>query len=204
MLQHTKRTAAAADRNKPFIAEVLATVLPQSGLVLEVASGTGQHAVFFAERFPQLRFQPTDLDAEARASIAAWTGEAALPNLLPPLALDATRPATWPLVRADAVLCVNMIHIAPWAACLGLLDGAARVLPPDGPLILYGPFHVDHRPTAPSNAEFDAGLRARDPSWGVRDLGDVAEAAKARGLDLAQVVDMPANNKTVIFRRSAA
>lgn len=204
MPAQTKRIAPAADRNKPFIAEVLATVLPQSGLVLEVASGTGQHAVFFAERFPHLSFQPTDFDAEARASIASWIEEVALPNLRPPLALDATRPETWPLAQADAVLCVNMIHIAPWAACLGLLDGAARVLPPDGPLILYGPFHIDHRPTAPSNADFDAGLRARDPSWGVRDLGDVADAAKARGLELAQVVDMPANNKSVIFRRRAA
>lgn len=204
MLPHTKRIAAAADRNKPFIAQVLSTVLPPSGLVLEVASGTGQHAVFFAEQFPHLTFQPTDYDAEARASIAAWVEEAARPNLRPPLALDATLPATWPITAADAVLCVNMIHIAPWSAGLGLLDGAARVLPPGGPLILYGPFHVDHRPTAPSNADFDASLRARDPAWGVRDLGDVAEAAKARGLELAQVVDMPANNKTVIFRRRAA
>lgn len=203
MIPHNKRIAAAADRNKPFIAQVLSTVLPPSGLVLEVASGTGQHAAFFAERFPHLSFQPTDFDAEARASIAAWVEEAALPNLRPPLALDATQPATWPLATADAVLCVNMIHIAPWAACLGLLDGAARVLPPGGPLILYGPFHVDHRPTAPSNADFDASLRSRDPSWGVRDLGDVADAARARGLELEQAVDMPANNKTVILRRRA-
>lgn len=196
-----KRAAAAADRNKQFIADVLARVLPMSGLVLEVASGTGQHAIYFAERFPQLTWQPTDLDAGARASIAAWTREAALANVRPPLALDACAPATWPLDAADAVFCANLIHIAPWAACLGLLEGAARLLPVDGPLVLYGPFHVEHRPTAPSNAAFDEDLRARDPQWGVRDLSDVCDAARAQGLELQESFEMPANNKTLVFRR---
>lgn len=196
-----KRVAAAADRNKAFIADVLQRVLPPAGLVLEVASGTGQHAVFFAARFPRLQWQPTDLEPAARASIAGWAREAQLPNLRPPLELDASAPATWPIERADAVVCANLIHIAPWAAALGLLEGAARILPVGGPLVLYGPYHVDHQPTAPSNATFDADLRARDPAWGVRDLGDVTDAARAQGLVLDEVVDMPANNKTVVFRR---
>jgi SAM-dependent methyltransferase len=202
MLACMRRVAAAADRNKVFIAEVLERVLPPSGLVLEVASGTGQHAVFLAERFPHLSWQPTDLDAEALASIAAWREEAALSNLRPPLPLDASAPASWPLDAADAVVCTNMIHIAPWSCCLGLLEGAARILPPGAPLVIYGPFHVDHRPTTPSNAAFDADLRARDPAWGVRDLGDVTDAARERGLERAEVVEMPANNKTLVFRRS--
>jgi len=199
-----KRVAPAVDRNKTFIADVLARVLPARGLILEVASGSGQHAVFFARRFPEVTWQPTDRDDDALASIAAWSAQDGPSNLRPALRLDAASPATWPLAACEAVVCINMIHIAPWTACLGLLDGAARALSPAAPLVLYGPFHVDGRPTSASNAAFDADLRARDPSWGVRDLAEVAAAAAMRGLELAEVVDMPANNKTVVLRRAAA
>jgi hypothetical protein len=165
-----------------------------------VASGTGEHAACFAAALPHLTFQPSDPDEAHRASIAAWRDHAALPNLRPPLALDATE-EPWPLDRADAVLCVNMIHIAPWAACERLVAGAARVLPAGGPLILYGPFRRGGAHTSASNAAFDASLRAQDPAWGVRDLDDVRRVAEARGLTLDEAVDMPSNNLTVVFRR---
>lgn len=199
MTTDTRRSAPAAQRNAEPILRVLETVLPARGLVLEVASGTGEHARFFAQRLPGLDWQPSDPDPEARASIDAWAADAGLPNLRPALVLDACD-AAWPLDRADAVVCINMIHIAPWAAALGLLDGAARLLPRGGPLVLYGPFARGGRHTAPSNERFDAALRARDPNWGVRDLDDVAAEAEARGLALEQVTEMPANNLTAVFR----
>jgi SAM-dependent methyltransferase len=197
-----KRVAAAADRNKEAIAEVLAEVLPRSGLVVEVASGTGQHAAHFAARFPAVTWQPTDLSPEARASIEAYRGELGLPNLLSPLPLDAAG-AAWPVARAEAVLCINMIHIAPWAACLGLLRGAGRILPVEAPLVLYGPFAIDGDFTAPSNVAFDQRLRGEDPAWGVRELREVERAALEAGLRLDRVVPRPANNHVVVFRRAA-
>lgn len=197
-----RRHAPAAARNREPILAVLRRHLPETGLVLEVSSGTGEHAVHFAAALPGLTWQPSDPDPDARASIAAWAAEAGLPNLRPPLALDAAT-EDWPVARADAVLCINMIHIAPWAAGLGLLRGAARRLPPGGPLILYGPYRRGGRHTAPSNAAFDAGLRAQDPRWGVRNLEAVAEAAAATGFGPPSVEEMPANNLTVVFRRTA-
>jgi hypothetical protein len=193
----------AAERNKQPILEVLTTVLPRSGTVLEIASGTGQHVVHFARALPALVWQPTDADPELRAAAAARIAAAALDNLLPPLALDVLD-SSWPVTEAGAVLCINMIHISPWAATPALLRGAARLLGARAPLVLYGPFKRAGRHTAPSNEAFDASLRARNADWGVRDLDDVAEHARAQGFELADVVTMPANNFMVIFARAAA
>jgi SAM-dependent methyltransferase len=195
-----KRHAPPTERNREPLLAVLRQVLPASGTLLEVASGTGQHAVFFAREFPGLSWQPTDLDPESLASIAAWREEAALPNLLPPLPLDATQDA-WPVQTADALLNVNMIHISPWAACQGLMRGAGRVLSPGGCLVMYGPYFVEGRETAPSNLAFDESLRARNPTWGVRELGAVTAEAARSGLVRERVVDMPSNNLTVVFRK---
>ncbi len=194
-----RRFAPAAARNREPILAALRGRLPAAGLLLEVASGTGEHAAHLAAAFPTLTIQPSDPDADARASIAAWAAEAGLPNLRPPLALDAAA-AAWPLAHADAVLCINMIHIAPWAAAEGLLHGAARILPPGAPLVLYGPFRQGGAHTAPSNAAFDDSLRAQDPRWGVRDLEAVAALAAGQGFGAPEVVPMPANNLTVVFR----
>jgi hypothetical protein len=195
-----KRVAPAAERNRTAIAEILQRVLPPAGLVLEIASGSGQHASFFARTFPALTWQPTDLDDDARASIAAYRAEDGLPNLQAPLRLDASKD-DWPVTRADAVVCINMIHIAPWAACLGLLRGAVRVLPPAGPLVLYGPFAIDGDFIADSNVAFDQRLRGENPQWGVRELREVERAATDVGLRLDRCVARPANNQVVVFRR---
>jgi SAM-dependent methyltransferase len=197
-----RRSAPATLRNRDAILAVLRRHLPAAGTVLEVASGTGEHAIHFAAALPGLSFQPSDPDPAARASTDAWVRAAGLGNIRPTLALDAAAAETWPVERADAVLCINMIHIAPWAAALGLVRGAARLLPPGGPLVLYGPFRRGGTHTAPSNAAFDAGLRAQDPAWGVRDLEAVAAAAAAAGFDPAPVIEaMPANNLTLVLRR---
>jgi hypothetical protein len=175
-------------------------VLPPAGIVLEIASGTGEHAVFFGRRLPHLTWQPTDLDAAARASIVAWAAEAGVANVEAPLALDASQP-NWPIDRADAVIAVNMVHISPWVATVGLLIGAARVLPAGAPLVLYGPYKRDGQHTAPSNEAFDQNLRRQNPAWGVRDLETVVETADAAGLTLAEIAPMPANNLGLVFRR---
>jgi SAM-dependent methyltransferase len=200
MSADARRFAPAVARNKAAITEALARHLPAPGLVLEIASGSGEHALHFAAHFPGLRFQPTDPDAAALASIAAWREEAQLANLLPPLMLDVMAD-TWPVQRADAVVCINMIHIAPWEATAALMRGAARILSPNGMLFLYGPFKQAGEHTAPSNAEFDASLRAQDARWGVRDLEAVACAASAAGFAAPVIESMPANNLSVIFRR---
>ncbi len=197
--------APATQRNRDPILAVLEPLLGK-GTVLEVASGTGEHATWLASRLPSVRFQPSDPEPAHRASITAWTRALGVSNVAPPLDLDA-RAATWPLppeVREQlrAVLCINMIHIAPWEATRGLMRNAAAVLPPGGLLYLYGPFRRQGRHTAPSNAEFDEGLRARDPSWGVRDLEAVEELARAEGLSTESVVAMPANNLSVLLRRA--
>jgi SAM-dependent methyltransferase len=194
-------TAPAVARNRDPILAVLREVLPAAGTVLEIAGGSGEHAVHFAAALPHLVWQPTDPDAEALRSIAAHAERARLPNLLAPLELDATA-AVWPLTRADAVVSINMIHIAPWRAAEGLMAGAARLLPPDGPLYLYGPYREHGRHTAPSNAAFDESLKMRDPAWGVRDLDEVVALAGRHGLALQRTVAMPANNLSVIFRRN--
>jgi hypothetical protein len=193
-------TAPAVARNRDPILAVLRDVLP-SGTVLEIASGSGEHAVHFAAALPHLVWQPTDPDAAARGSIAAHAAQAGLTNLLPPLELDASAPM-WPVTRADALVSINMIHISPWRATQGLMAGAARVLPAGAPLYLYGPYRRHGLHTAPSNAAFDASLRARDPAWGVRDLDAVVELAAAHGFALERTVAMPANNLSVIFRRN--
>jgi hypothetical protein len=194
-------TAPAVARNRDPILAVLRDVLPAAGTVLEIASGTGEHAIHFAAALPHLVWQPTDPDAEARGSIAAHAARAGLANLLPPLELDASAPI-WPVTRADALASINMIHISPWRATQGLMAGAARVLPAGAPLYLYGPYRRHGLHTAPSNAAFDASLRARDPEWGVRDLDEVVALAAGHGLVLQRTVAMPANNLSVIFRRN--
>jgi hypothetical protein len=178
----------------------LQRVLPHEGLLLEIASGTGEHVVYFAERFPGLEWQPSDIHADALGSIRAWIGEADLANLREPLVLDSSAPQ-WPIERADALLCINMVHISPWASALGLLDGASRLLAPGGPLILYGPWLSDRIETAPSNAEFDSSLKQRDPQWGLRNVEDFAAEAEARGLSLVEQRPMPANNLMLLFRK---
>jgi hypothetical protein len=196
-----KRCAPAADRNKDAILEVLSEVLPERGLVLEVASGSGQHAVHFAAALPGLVWQPSDADAQALDSIGAYIAQAELPNLRPPLLLDA-RSDTWPLDSAAAVVCINMIHIAPWSACLGLLRGASRVLPKGGPLVLYGPYSIHGDFTAPSNVEFDRGLRGQNDDWGVRELDEIERSAAEFGLRLERVVPRPANNHVLVLRHT--
>jgi len=198
-----KRHAPATLRNRDAIAAVLAQELPPSGLVLEVASGSGEHIVHFARLFPQLDWQPTDPDPAALGSILAWSEEAGLPNLRPPLMLDAAA-SSWPVERADALLCINMVHISPWTATLGLLAGAARILPPQAPLILYGPYFQEDVETAPSNLAFDAQLRSQNPEWGVRQLEAVDAAAARLGLHRTALHCMPANNLMLAYRRPPA
>jgi hypothetical protein len=197
------RTAPSTARNRNPILEVLRTRLPASGMVLEIAAGAGEHAVHFAGALPRLQWQPTDADPEALASISAWREHAGLGNILPPLRLDASQPDTWPVERAHAVVAINMVHISPWAATVGLMAGAARVLPSGGRLFLYGPFIESDAPTAPSNLEFDRSLRRRNPDWGVRHLDDLVALGAAHGLALSERVTMPANNRVLVFRKSS-
>jgi hypothetical protein len=196
------RSAPAAARNRDPILQVLRDYLPMPASVLEIASGSGEHAVWFSRALPLATWQPSDRDAGAMASIAAWQEASDLPNLRPPVTLDASDPDSWPIDRADAIVAINMIHISPWAATEGLLAGADRILPPEGLLFCYGPFRVNGAHTAPSNAAFDADLRARNPEWGIRDLSDIAALAVRNDLVLAERIAMPANNFTLIFRRS--
>lgn len=195
----TKRYAPATQRNREPILEVLRKILPPQGLVLEVASGTGEHSTFFASQLPGLTFQPSDPSFENRQSVASWAVELAVSNVRKPLALD-VREDPWPLSKVDAVLAINLIHIAPWEATTSLMRGAAKALVPSAPLFLYGPYFQKDRPTAPSNVEFDQSLRDQDPTWGVRQLEDVVAEAKKFGLALEEIVEMPANNLSVIFR----
>jgi len=197
---YRQRLSSSVARNREPILAVLERVLPAAGLVLEIASGTGEHAVHFAARLPDLTWQPSDPDPGMGESIAGWVAESGLENVRPPLTIDATA-ASWPVAAADAVICINMVHIAPWAAAEGLMTGAGRVLSAGGILYMYGPYRIAGVHTAPSNADFDADLRRRNPAWGVRDLNDLAALAVRNGLVLAEVVDMPANNKSVIFRK---
>jgi hypothetical protein len=195
-----KQSAPAALRNREPIAAVLADELPDTGLVLEVASGTGEHAVHFAQAFPGLTWQPSDPDEIARASIAAWREEEGLLNLLPPLALDAAAPE-WPLEAADALVCINMIHISPWASAEGLFAGGARLLPAGAPLVLYGPYLEDDVETASSNVAFDAWLKDKNPSYGIRRIEEVDALAARNGFARTRRAEMPANNLTLVFRK---
>ncbi|WP_279360293.1 DUF938 domain-containing protein [Methylobacterium indicum] len=192
--------APAVARNREPILNVLHRLLPASGLVLEVASGSGEHIIHFASALPRLRWQPTDADPRALRSIAAHAHDTGLDNVLAPQSLDA-RAQPWPVARADAVLAINMTHIAPWSATVGLMAGAGGILPEGGLLYLYGPFRVAGAHTAPSNATFDADLRARDPAWGVRDVEAISEAGLAQCLSLVERIPMPANNFSLVYRR---
>jgi SAM-dependent methyltransferase len=193
--------APAAGRNRQPILDVLKVHLPPRGVILEAASGTGEHVVHFAQGCPDLSFQPSDPDCAHRASVDAWAAALGLSNVRPAIALDAAA-EVWPVEAADALICINMIHIAPWAAAEGLMRGAARVLPPGGLLYLYGPYKRGGQHCAPSNAAFDAGLRAQNPAWGVRDLEAVAALAAARGFGEPAIVEMPANNLSLLFRKA--
>jgi hypothetical protein len=197
-----RRFAPAALRNRAPILEVIRDHLPERGLVLEVASGSGEHVVYFARALPGLVWQPSDPSPEARRSIAAWTAAEGLSNVRPPLDLDVAA-SDWPIAAADAVLAINLAHISPWEATLGLLAGAARLLPPAGRLFLYGPFREPGRALLPSNAAFDADLRARDSAWGLRSTADIAAAAGGAGLVLAHSFAMPANNLTLMFAKGS-
>ena len=185
-----------AQRNKEPILAVLRTVLPSTGTVLETNSGDGIHAAHFAAALAPLTWQPSDIDPSALEMLAAKTGD----NLMAPFRLDVTAPE-WPIDHADAIVSLNMIHIAPWAACEGLLGGASRILPAGGVVFLYGPYFIEGRPTAPSNHAFDASLKQRNPEWGIRDLGAIDAAAALRGLVRTDLIDMPANNYSVVYRK---
>ena len=198
--QGARRSAPAALRNREPIAEVLREWLPANGVVLEIASGTGEHVVHFAERFPSLTWQPSDVNPDALGSIAAWREAAALPNIRSPVVLDAAS-ADWPIDRADAVLSINMVHISPWASALGLLDGAVRLLASGAPLILYGPWLRHATPTAASNLDFNEDLKRRNPDWGLRTVEVFAGAAEQRGFVLENQREMPAHNLMLLLRR---
>ena len=190
----------SAARNRDPILAVLRRALPPTGTVLEIASGTGEHAVYFAAALPHLTWQPSDQDEQALRSIVAHRATSGLPNLLTPLSLDAAAP-DWPIGQADAVVTINMVHISPWRATQGLMAGAGRVLPPGGVLYLYGAYKENGAHTAPSNDAFDADLRRRNPEWGVRDREAVEELAASHGLTLVERIPMPANNLSLVFRR---
>jgi len=198
------RRSPSTARNRDPILDVLRPRLPAGGLVLEVAAGAGEHAVYFAAALPALQWQPTDADSEALASIAAWRRQAGLDNLLPPLRLDAAQPDTWPVRRAEAIVAINMIHISPWPATEGLMAGAARCLPPAGGLFLYGPFIEEAVPTAPSNVQFDQSLRQRNPDWGIRRVDALVALGDRHGLGLRERLAMPANNLILVFRKDLA
>ena len=194
-----KRFAPATMRNRDGIVDILREILPSDGQVLEVASGTGEHAVHFAHCFPALGWQPSDPDPIALASIEAWCAEAGLPNIMTPVQLDATN-ATWPLTSADAILCINMVHISPWAATVGLFRGAASLLGPGAALFLYGPYIQQSVPTAASNLAFDASLKNRDPAWGLRSVEEVIDLAVSYGFIVDKIIEMAANNLSLVFR----
>ena len=198
--QGSKRSAPAAQRNREPIADVLRNWLPPSGLVLEIASGTGEHAAHFARAFPSVEWQPSDVEPLALASIEEWRKDLGLPNLRPPIELDASSPH-WPVESAEAVLSINMVHISPWASALGLIAGSARILPKGGALILYGPWRKEGVETVPSNFAFDSDLKRRNPEWGLRLVEDFAAAAGEAGFALESLRDMPANNLMLLLRK---
>jgi hypothetical protein len=200
MAADQRRVAPATARNRDPILELLRRELPPRGTVLEVASGSGEHVVHFAAALPALIFRPSDPEPSARASIDAWVARSGVINVLPAIALDAAAPS-WPIAAADAVLCINMVHIAPWAATLGLVARAARILPSGGLFYLYGPYKRGGRHTSPSNEDFDENLRSRDPQWGIRDVEGVAALAAECGFSAPAIIEMPANNLSLILRR---
>jgi len=196
-----RRHAPATLRNRDVIAQVLRKILPESGIVLEIASGSGEHVVHFAAAFADLHWQPSDCEQSALRSIAAWTAESGVANVLPPVLIDVEQEA-WPVRHADAILCINMVHISPWSATLALLRHAAALLPAGAPLYLYGPFVRHDVMTAESNVAFDASLKARNPAWGLRDIADIDDAAAACGFVRVELIEMPANNLSLVYRRA--
>lgn len=195
----SKLHAAATERNREPILNVLRRVLPARGTILEIASGSGEHAVAFARELTTIVWQPTDPDSAARESIAAWSAESGLTNIREPLDLDVLR-ESWPVAKADAIVCINMLHIAPIEACEGLMRGARRVLGPGGVVVTYGPYKIHGEHTAPSNAEFDKSLRQRNPVWGVRDIIEVSTAAADYDVALHERIQLPANNFALVWR----
>jgi hypothetical protein len=200
MMTDRRQYAPATRRNRDFILDILRDVLPTRGRILEIASGSGEHVIHFARNLPDLVFQPSDREPEALESIAAWTKAAGVTNVLAPTVLDVSR-SPWLIAAADGILCINMVHISPWEATLGLFSGAAAILPSAVPFYLYGPHKREGFATAPSNQAFDQSLRDRNPSWGLRDLEAVAAAAQSVGFSVPTVTEMPANNLSVVFRR---
>lgn len=201
MPDHNPRLSSpSALRNRDPIADLLRPVLPESGTVLEIASGSGEHVIHFASLFPNLVWQPSDPSPQARASIEHLAATGTPTNVLPPLNIDASS-QSWPVERADAMIAINMVHISPWSATQGLLKGAGQLLPAGGVLVLYGPYRRQGLPFVPSNVEFDASLRARNPAWGIRLLEDVASLAEHSGMAMTSITEMPANNLGVVFTR---
>jgi len=196
-----KLHAPATLRNREVIAEVLTPLMPTTGTIAEVASGSGEHIAFLAPLFPAVGFQPSDIDPRSRASIDAHAAESGATNIAKAIMLDALAPS-WEISDLDGLLNINMIHISPWKACTGLLAKAATAIKPSGFLFLYGPYFRDGVTTAPSNSSFDRSLRSRNPTWGIRDLADVEREAQSRGLMLEAVTEMPANNVSLVFRRA--
>jgi hypothetical protein len=195
-----RQYAPATVRNRDFILDVLRDVLPTTGVILEIASGSGEHVVHFARNLPSLVFQPSDPEPDALLSVAAWMKAAEVTNVRAPIVLDASR-SPWPIASADGIICINMVHISPWDASVGLIRGAAAILPPGSPLYLYGPYKRKGFATAPSNEAFDRNLRDRNPIWGLRDLEAIAAIAQSAGFSIPDITEMPANNLSIVFRR---
>jgi hypothetical protein len=195
-----RQYASATVRNRDFILDVLRDVLPTTGVILEIASGSGEHVVHFARNLPSLVFQPSDPEPDALLSVAAWMKAADVTNVRAPIVLDASR-SPWPIASADGIICINMVHISPWDASVGLIRGAAAILPPGSPLYLYGPYKRKGFATAPSNEAFDRNLRDRNPIWGLRDLEAIAAIAQSAGFSIPDITEMPANNLSIVFRR---
>src|SRR6478672_11631632 len=201
-MRDDRQHAPATLRNRDFILDVLRDVLPTTGVILEIASGSGEHVIHFARNLPSLVFQPSDPEPDALRSISAWVAAADVENVRAPIVLDASQ-SPWPIASAKGIICINMVHISPWDATVGLIRGAAAILPPGSPLYLYGPYKRKGFATAPSNEAFDRNLRDRNPTWGLRDLEDVVAIAQSVGFSVPTVTEMPANNLSVVFRRHA-
>jgi hypothetical protein len=195
-----RQYAPATVRNRDFILDVLRDVLPTTGVILEIASGSGEHVVHFARNLPSLVFQPSDPEPDALLSVAAWMKAAEVTNVRAPIVLDASR-SPWPIASADGIICINMVHISPWDASVGLIRGAAAILPPGSPLYLYGPYKRKGFATAPSNEAFDRNLSDRNAIWGLRDLEAIAAIAQSAGFSIPDITEMPANNLSIVFRR---
>ena len=200
MMTDLRQYAPATLRNRDLILGILRDVLPTKGVILEIASGSGEHVVHFARSFPDLVFQPSDREPKSLESVAAWVEATRVANVLAPTVLDVSQ-SPWPIASADGIICINMVHISPWEATLGLVKGAAAILPSTAPFYLYGPYKREGFATAPTNQAFDRSLRDRNATWGLRDLEAVAAAAQSVGFSVPTITEMPVNNLSVVFRR---